>query len=107
MTVTLQDIALPISVSDARLLALVFDQPIADRLAELHNIYGTVNCIPLGIRLDNGRYAINADVLTEIGPGGLLHRMWDAADKSILLPAVEVVPWADAEAMMPPSQPIV
>jgi hypothetical protein len=35
--------------------------------------------------------------------GGLLHAMWAAADQEVLLPAVEVVPLADAVALLPES----
>jgi hypothetical protein len=43
-----------------------------------------------------------ADVLTEIEPGGLLHAMWEAADKAVLGQAVEVLPWSEAVALLPP-----
>ena len=34
-----------------------------------------------------------------------LHAMWDAADKAVLLSSVEVIPWADAVALLtPPSE---
>jgi hypothetical protein len=46
-----------------------------------------------------------ADVLTEVGPGGLLQGMWEAADKAMLLPAVEVIPWSEAVALLPPDPP--
>jgi hypothetical protein len=46
-----------------------------------------------------------ADVLTEVTPGGLLHAMWIHADQAALLASVEVVPWADAVAMLPPDPP--
>jgi hypothetical protein len=42
-----------------------------------------------------------ADVLTEVMPGGLLHAMWIHADQAALLASVEVIPWADAVAMLP------
>jgi hypothetical protein len=42
------------------------------------------------------------DVLTEVMPGGLLHAMWIHADQATLLASVEVIPWADAVAMLPP-----
>jgi hypothetical protein len=45
---------------------------------------------------------LSADVLTEIGPGGLLEAMWNAADKAVLNASVEVMPWADAVALLPP-----
>jgi hypothetical protein len=44
---------------------------------------------------------LSADVLTEVGPGGLLHAMWEAADKEVLAQAVTVMPWADAVALLP------
>ena len=44
---------------------------------------------------------LSADVLTEVEPGGLLHAMWEAADKAVLMEAVEVLPWADAVALLP------
>jgi hypothetical protein len=43
-----------------------------------------------------------ADVLTEVMPGGLLHAMWAAADQAVLFASVDVIPWPDAVAMLPP-----
>ena len=51
---------------------------------------------------DAGRLMLCGDILTEVMPGGLLADMWAAADKSVLLPSVEVIPWADAVALLPP-----
>jgi hypothetical protein len=49
---------------------------------------------------------LSADILTEVMPGGLLHAMWAAADQAVLLSSVEVIPWDEAVAMLPPD-PIV
>jgi hypothetical protein len=51
--------------------------------------------------LTDGRLMLSADVLTEVMPGGLLHAMWEAADQKVLAQAVEVMPWADAVALLP------
>jgi hypothetical protein len=99
---TLSDFTLPISYADARGLALVFTPQLAGRLAELHGQHGSTNCVPVPRTLTNGRLMLCADVLTEIEPGGLLHAMWEAADKQVLGQAVEVIPWADAVALLPP-----
>jgi hypothetical protein len=32
--------------------------------------------------------------------------MWEAADKTVLGASVEVIPWADAVALLPPDEPI-
>ena len=102
----LSDLTLPIPYADARGLALVFTTQLAARLAQLHGQYGSRNCVPSPRTLTDGRLMLSADVLTEVMPGGLLHAMWEAADKAVLLPAVEVLPWADAVALLPPQPPL-
>lgn len=99
---TLADLTLPISDADAKGYALVFTPQLAARLAQLHAEHGSTNCVPMPRTLTDGRLMLCADVLTEIAPGGLLHAMWEAADKAVLNAAVEVLPWADALAMLPP-----
>lgn len=99
---TLADLTLPISVDDARSLALVFTPQLAGRLAELHAVHGSPNMVPVPRVMTDGRLMLSADVLTEVMPGGLLADMWAAADKAVLLPAVEVIPWDEAVALLPP-----
>jgi len=99
---TLGDLTLPISYDDARGYALVFTPQLAGRLAELHALHGSTKCRPVPRVMTDGRLMLSADVLTEIEPGGLLHAMWAAADQSVLAQAVEVLPWADAVALLPP-----
>jgi hypothetical protein len=98
---TLGDLTLPISVSQARELALVFTPQLAARLAEIHAAYGSPNCVPIPRVMVDGRLMLSADLLTEIGPGGLLHAMWEAADKAVLNASVEVIPWQFAVASLP------
>ncbi len=103
---TLADISLPIDDAQAKGLALVFTDQLAARLAELHAIHGSTNCVPVPRVLTDGRLMLSADILTEVTPGGLLHAMWQAADHAILLPAVEVIPWGEAVALLPLDEPI-
>jgi len=98
---TLGDLALPISYTAARQYALVFDVQLAQRLAEIHAEHGSQKCVPVPRQMADGRLMLSADVLTEIGPGGMLEGMWAAADKNVLAQAVEVMPWADAVALLP------
>jgi len=98
---TLGDLTLPISYEDARQYALVFDATLAQRLAEIHAEHGSQKCRPVPMQMVDGRLMLSADLLTEIGPGGLLEAMWAAADKEVLAQAVEVIPWADAVALLP------
>jgi len=99
---TLADLTLPISDADAKALALVFSPQLAARLAELHAEHGNTNCVPMPRMLTDGRLMLCGDVLTEVMPGGLLHAMWAAAGQAALLASVEVIPWADAVALLPP-----
>ena len=96
----LSDLTLPISYADAKGYALVFTPQLAGRLAELHAEHGSPNCVPVPRLLTDGRMMLCGDILTEVMPGGLLHAMWAAADQAVLLGAVEVVPLADAVAML-------
>lgn len=103
---TLGELTLPISYDDARQYALVFDVALAERLAEIHAEHGSQKCVPVPRVMTDGRLMLSADVLTEVGPGGVLHAMWEAADKDVLNAAVEVMPWADAVALLPPDPPL-
>jgi hypothetical protein len=103
---TLADLTLPISYDDAQQWALVFSPALAQRLAELHDLHGSPNCVPMPRVLTDGRLMLCGDILTEVMPGGLLHAMWAAADQAVLLPSVEVIPWQDAVAMLPPDPPM-
>lgn len=101
---TLQDITLPVTYEWGRQHALLFSPALAARLAELHAEYGRPDCIAMPVPLTDGRLMLSADILTAVEPGGWLHEMWVHADKAVLLPAVEVVPIADAIALMPQPQ---
>lgn len=102
---TLSDVSLPIADSWGKANALVFAPALAGRLADLHRLHGSSNCVPMPRTLTDGRLMLSADILTEVMPGGLLADMWAAADKAVLLPSVEVIPWADAVALLPPDPP--
>lgn len=92
----------PVPADKASNYALVFTVALAERLAELHSRHGTPNCVPSPRIMQDGRLMLCADVLTEVQPGGLLHAMWEAADKKVLMETVEVVTWDEAVAMLPP-----
>jgi hypothetical protein len=102
---TLADITLPVTYEWGQQYGLLFHATLAQRLAELHAQYGRPDCFPIPVATSDGRFFLQADILTATDPGGYLHAMWEAADKSVLLPAVEVVPIADAVALLPADSP--
>jgi hypothetical protein len=102
---TLADVTFPVGYEWGCNHALLFTPALAGRLAELHAEHGSPQHVPLPLALTDGRLMLTADILTECEPGGLLHAMWQAADKAVLLPSVEVVPIGEALALLPPSTP--
>lgn len=98
---TLADLTLPITAEQGRGYALVFGDELAGRLAAVWRQYGSTNCVPTPSRLADGRWMLCADILTEIGPRGLLERMWANVDQAAVMASVEVIPWADALALLP------
>ena len=101
---TLSDVSLPVTYAWGRAHALLFAPQLAARLAEIHAAHGSQKCVPMPVTLTDGRLMLSADILTEVMPGGMLHAMWVHADQAVLLPNVEVVPIADAVALMPQPQ---
>ena len=98
---TLADVELPVTYGWGRAHALLFSPQLASRLAEIHAEHGSRKCVPVPRALTDGRLMLSADILTEVMPGGMLHAMWEAADKAVLLPSVEVVPIGEALPLLP------
>jgi hypothetical protein len=97
----LRDLPIPISCAESQGYALVFDSLLAQRLAEIHAEHGNANCVPVPRLLTDGRLILCADILTEIGPGGLLDSMWANCDQDVVLDSVEVMPMAEVVASLP------
>jgi len=85
------------TAADAKAMALVFDQAGYDALQQAQPD-GQHRAAP--VQLTDGRWMLCADLLTEIHAGGLYAAAFarlpqDAFDQ------VEVMPWADAVALLP------
>jgi hypothetical protein len=84
-----------------RQYALVFPVQLAQVLGAKWQQYGSTNLVPSPTTLTDGRYMLSADILSEVGPGGLLERMWANSDQAAIAAGVTVMPWADAVALVP------
>lgn len=102
---TLQQL-LSADIATQRQWALVFGASLIQALAAKWQQYGSPNAIPNAILLNDGRYMLGAYVLSEVGPGGLLHAMWAASDHAAIAAGTTVMPMADAVALIPASEPI-
>jgi hypothetical protein len=90
--------------ADAKQYALVFDQGAHDALIAAQAQRPDAHHRVAPVQLADGRWILCADLLTEIGPGGLY------ADGFSLLPPelfalVVVMPWFDALALLPQPEP--
>lgn len=102
---TLGDLTLPLELEFAYANAMVFNTSLAARLAELHAEYGRPDCVAVPRQLADGRLALGCELLYATEPGGWLHEMWEAADKEVLLPAVEIIPWDEIVLVQPDEPP--
>jgi hypothetical protein len=98
---TLDELELPMLWADCKDLALVYPYEIAVALYQVQAEHGDPRHVPVGRELTDGRWMLCGDVLSEVGEGGILA----GAAKHItleIMEAVEVVPLADALALLPP-----
>jgi hypothetical protein len=98
---TLSDIELPVTYEWGVAHALLFDAALAQRLAEVQAKYGDPRHVPSPRLLTDGRFMLAADVLTECIPGGLVYGGFSQLDAG-RFDEIEVVPLAEALALLPP-----
>lgn len=91
---------LPMDYGDARELGLVFDAALAGRLAAVQAETPSRH-YARPTRLDDGRYLLCGDLLSEVGPGGLYAAGFARLDAS-RFDEIAVMAWPDAVALLPP-----
>jgi len=98
---TLADIITqPISYAAAKDLALVFSPELAEQLAAVQSEYGNPRHVASPVDLVDGRKMLCADLLTEVGPGGLYSSGF-AHLPAELFPSVEVLPMSQVLPLLP------
>lgn len=96
---TLADLTLPVSYEWGVANALVFDAALAARLAEVQGQHGDPRHVPAPQRMQDGRFFLTADILTECLPGGLVYGGFSRLDAARFTD-IEVMPLADALALL-------
>jgi hypothetical protein len=103
---TLADlITQPVSYDTAKDLALVFSPELAAQLAAVQAAHGNPRHVASPVDLNDGRKMLCADLLTEVGPGGLYSGGF-AHLPSELFAQVQILPMADAIALIPQPEEI-
>ena len=99
---TLHDIAgrLPLAYDESLTLALVFGDHVAGMMAAVQEQHGSPWLRVAPVLLTDGRAMLAAELLTEVGPGGLLADWFANLDPTMSVD-IEVVPMADAVALIP------
>ena len=102
---TLDQLDLPMAWEECKDLALVYPYGIAVSLYQVQEEHGDPRHVPAGRELTDGRWMLCGDVLSEVGPGGILAGAFGYITPE-LMAAVAVVPLADALALLPPEPPL-
>jgi hypothetical protein len=98
---TLADlITQPINYETAKDLALVFSAELDAQLAAVQAEHGNPRHVASPVDLADGRKMLCADLLTEVGPGGLYSGGF-AHLPSKLFPSVEVLPMSEVLPLLP------
>jgi hypothetical protein len=103
---TLADlITQPVSYDTAKNLSLVFSPELAAQLAAVQAEHGNPRHVASPVDLTDGRKMLCADLLTEVGPGGLYAQGF-AHLPAELFPAVEVLPMSQVLPLLPQPEEI-
>jgi hypothetical protein len=103
---TLADIITqPVSYDTAKNLSLVFSPELAAQLAAVQAEHGNPRHVASPVDLTDGRKMLCADLLTEIGPGGLYAQGF-AHLPAELFAQVEVLPMSEVLPLLPQPEEI-
>jgi hypothetical protein len=103
---TLADlITQPVSYETAKELALVFSPELAAQLAAIQSEHGNPRHVASPVDLADGRKMLCADLLTEVGPGGIYSGGF-AHLPAELFPLVEVLPMSAVLPLLPQPEEI-
>jgi hypothetical protein len=95
----------PISYEATKDLALVFSPELAAQLAAVQAEHGNPRHVASPVDLIDGRKMLCADLLTEVGPGGLYSGGF-AHLPAELFPLVEVLPMSEVLPLLPQPEEI-
>jgi hypothetical protein len=95
----------PVNYESAKDLALVFSPELAAQLAAVQAEHGNPRHVASPVDLVDGRKMLCADLLTEVGPGGLYSGGF-AHLPAELFPLVEVLPMSEVLPLLPQPEEI-
>ena len=102
---TLADLTLPMPYTECKDLALVYSYEVAVTLYQVQEEHGDPRHVPAGRQLTDNRWMLCGDILSEVGEGGILAGGF-AYITPEMMEQIEVIPLADAIALIPPQEPL-
>jgi len=97
---TLAELTLPATRDNCKDIALVYHYDVAVALYQVQVEHGDPRHVPIGRELTDGRWMMLGEVLSEVGPGGLLFGAFRHITPEMMA-KVEVIPLADATSLLP------
>jgi hypothetical protein len=85
-------------------LALVYPYEVAVAWYTIQQEHGDPRHVGVGLPLSDGRWMMYAEILSEMYPGGIVGWAAERLTPEIMA-QIEVVPLADALALLPPESP--
>jgi hypothetical protein len=104
----LSDYTLPVQYAECKDLALVYPYEVAVQWYAIQQEHGDPRHVGVGLPLSDGRWMMYAEVLSEMYPGGIIGWAVEYLTPEFMA-TVEVIPLADALALLPPesSSPVI
>lgn len=97
---TLADLTLPMPYAECKPLALVYDQEVAVSLYNLQQEHGDWRHVCYGRQLTDGRWMIDGEILSMVGPDGVYGWINEYMDAAVM-EQIAIMPLAEAEALLP------
>ena len=101
---TLADLTLPLPYDECKDLALVYDYATAAEWYTIQQEHGDPRHVAGGQQLTDGRWMMGGHLLSELYPGGIIGWAVEYLTPEFMA-AVEIIPLADALALLPPEAP--
>lgn len=98
----LSELTLPVPYAECKDLALVYPYEVAVLWYTIQQEHGDPRHVGVGLPLSDGRWMMYAEVLSEMYPGGIIGWAVEYLTPEIMA-QIEVVPLADAIALLPES----
>lgn len=98
--ITLNDLIDNNSYENTKNWALVFDTNIKEMIMDINSQYGGLYFVPSIVPINNNKWMLCADILSEINEDGLFYNVWQFLDHELLLANTEILSISDVSQLI-------